>query len=590
MFDESFSGLLEAMEMLWEPFPKQVTALERPETEILYGGARGGGKTDAGIAWLLKWKDIPQCRALVLRLQANDLRDWSDRAYRMFAPFGAIRRGRIPEFVFPSGFTIWTGHLQDDTSWANYQGFEIQKLLFEELTQIPNEKRYLDLLGSLRSTIPDVWVQAFLTCNPGGPGHEWVHKRFIKLLDAFGKQAIPGKTIFTDKKGLRTRIFIPATVEDNPRIEQADPGYIEYLNSLPDGQRQAWRFGDWDAFKGQYFSEFRKKRLPDEPEEALHVIPAFQIPRHCPRWIGWDWGYSHDSAVYWLSRTEDSRIHVYREIVASEVGAEEFGVKVAEASLDDLEGLPDKAMTIYLSPDAFHRRDSRNTIAQQIEDGMSMVLGADSVFLADYNEDEREMGTTERILSMERRRAAQKDKTRITIERANNDRIGGWNYLRKLMRWKPLRERLAKTPDEKIVREILTMEDSTRRYAEYMLSCMGGHSEVLPRLQIHDCCSILPDAIMGAIYDERNPEDVKKQDGDDKIDALRYGVIAHKKTDLMLPKAEAVSRKLVKVQQGMESKLEGTSLFIAALQAEKQWKKQNGEGAWLRLGRGRNRK
>lgn len=558
-------------DLVWSPTPKQAIALARPETEILYGGARGGGKTDCGIAWLLKARDIPTARALVLRIQAQDLKDWCDRAERLYNLFGAKRRGRPSEFVFPSGYTVWTGHLQDDASWQAYQGFEIQLLLIEELTQIPNLQRFLDLRGSIRSTIAGLDAQCFLTANPGGPGHAWVKDRFINAVDFRGRKAIPGRPIIMDPDGKQSRIFIPSTVEDNPHLLEKDPGYIEYLNTLPTAQRKAWRFGDWDAYEGAYFSEFRKERLDGEPLEALHVIDPIEIPAFCPRWIGMDWAYRHESAVYWLARHEDSRIHVYREFVVRNLAPEEFGVKLAEMSLADIDGLPDKSMPMYLSPDAFAKRDGRMSIALQMEEGMKMVLGQDAVFLADFNEEESEVKSKDPARALEmlaERQRSQRGSTRIVIERANNDRIAGWNYLRTLMRWWPLMKRRGEdVPDMDVIRTLLAAPNGTQRFAEYINRFDALHGEVLPRLLIHrGACPLLPNAILAAQFSRQNPEDVQKTEGDDMIDALRYGVMGHRKRDVVLPSEVAASRLVESRARGLLS-LSEQSKYMMDLKA-----------------------
>ena len=106
------------MKIHWSPQPKQALALASDADEILYGGARGGGKTDAGQAWLLYHKDKERYRALVIRRNADDLKDWNDRAAYMFKPSMAIGAGNPSEFTFPSGAKIRTGHLKDENAYT----------------------------------------------------------------------------------------------------------------------------------------------------------------------------------------------------------------------------------------------------------------------------------------------------------------------------------------------------------------------------------------------------------------------------------------------------------------------------------------
>lgn len=274
---------------VWRPFPRQEFALLRSEFEVLMGGARGPGKTDTGIVWLLGdemgdgklYIHHPRYRALVIRKNADDLSDWLDRARYMFAGLNVSIAYKPAILRFPSGAVIRTGHLKDDQAYTKYQGHEYPRMLIEELTQIPDEKRYLQLISSCRSTITELRPQVFNTTNPGGIGHSWVKARFIDVA--------PPDTTYTDSEG-NTRIFVPATLDDNPVLQEKDPGYIKRLDALKKTDEElwrAWRLGDWDVFAGQVFREFRREH---------HVIRPIVPKKSFTHIIGMDWGYSENSA------------------------------------------------------------------------------------------------------------------------------------------------------------------------------------------------------------------------------------------------------------------------------------------------------
>lgn len=268
--------------VLWTPHPKQIEALERSEFEILYGGSRGGGKTAAGIAWMLEYTDNPNFRGLVLRRNSEDLKDWVDRASQLYSqlPNKGTQKGNPPEFHFDSGAIIRTGHLKDSQAYTKYQGHEYHKILLEELTHIAEEKQYLRILSSARSVIADLKPQIFLTTNPGGAGHMWVKQRFVD-------PAEPSTTIWDNG---RSRIFIPATMDDNPTLIKNDPQYVANIEALRESDPETyrvWRYGDWDVFAGQVFREFRRQ---------THVIKPIIPKSSFTHFLCMDWGYSESSA------------------------------------------------------------------------------------------------------------------------------------------------------------------------------------------------------------------------------------------------------------------------------------------------------
>ena len=99
-------------EVIFKPHEgAQTLSLSVSDTyETLYGGARGGGKTMCGLAWLLRDTESPKYRALVIRRNAEDLADWVDRARAMY-PHAKVT-GKPATNTFPSGAVIRCMHLK----------------------------------------------------------------------------------------------------------------------------------------------------------------------------------------------------------------------------------------------------------------------------------------------------------------------------------------------------------------------------------------------------------------------------------------------------------------------------------------------
>lgn len=249
------------------------------------------------MAWLLRWIDNPLYHALIIRKDVKDLSDWVDRARVMYAGTGANFAYRPAEIKFPSGAIFRTGHLNDANAYEAYQGHEYQKMLIEELTQIPEEESYLKLISSCRSTIEGLSPQVFATTNPGGSGHGWVKSRFIDVSKW-------GETYIDPKTGL-SRIFIPAKVTDNPILMDKDPGYLHMLEGLPTNLRKAWKDGSWDIVAGQVFTEWKLE---------THVVEPFPIPKEWNHWLAMDWGTNSPFAVGWYAQDFEQHTYLYREL------------------------------------------------------------------------------------------------------------------------------------------------------------------------------------------------------------------------------------------------------------------------------------
>lgn len=229
----------------------------------------------------------------------------------MYRDLGGVITGNPAVIRFPSGAIIRLGHLKDDSTYTKYQGHEYQKILIEELTQIATKDRYQKLISSCRTSVAELKPQVFCTTNPGGVGHLWVRELFID-------PAAPNKA-FTGEDGIR-RIYIPATMDDNPVLMDNDPEYVHSIEALKytdDALYKAWRFGDWNIFVGQVFKEWRV---------SIHVIPSLPYGvdiDNCKKYIGFDWGFNDPASAHWIAVAPENdqgvkHLYVYREIYANE--------------------------------------------------------------------------------------------------------------------------------------------------------------------------------------------------------------------------------------------------------------------------------
>src|SRR5665213_118606 len=267
-----------------------------PVFEVVYGGARGGGKTDAALGDFAIHAEGwgAAARGLLVRRTRVALGPTIKRARQIFAPEGAAWNEARSAFEWPSGAVLWFRHLDNDADADLYQGHSYSRVYVEELTQFPSPMAIDKLKATLRSA--EGAPTAFrATCNPGGAGVDVsrLHPGVAGPWEVFSERfANP----FTGEMLSLERQFIPARVADNPALMQSDPNYIARLARCGSAELvRAWLEGDWSVIAGAFFDTW----------SAKNILSPFPVPAHWTRVRAFDWGFASPFSVGWWALVDE---------------------------------------------------------------------------------------------------------------------------------------------------------------------------------------------------------------------------------------------------------------------------------------------
>lgn len=296
------------------PHPRQELFLGVDASEALFGGAAGGGKSDALLMAFLQYVDQPEYRGLILRRKKKDMERGDAilrRAMSWWLPTsrtGIRWSAQTWTFTFPSGATCEFGHAKNEMDIVtNYQGGSWQFIGFDELTQfIPSQYLYLFSRNRNTEDSGDIPLRIRATANPGGVSHSFVRDRFMTL--DYAKQFLEGtaapifaKPYVVEDEDSPTgwskghRFFVPSKMADNLSLKQKE--YRQRLRQMDSVTRKQLESGDWlissdGRFKPQWFGRFRHPDyLPASAGGYYQILNengqiAAQIhPRDCLRFI-----------------------------------------------------------------------------------------------------------------------------------------------------------------------------------------------------------------------------------------------------------------------------------------------------------------
>ena len=256
---------------------------DRPDgpTDVGYGGARGGGKSHFWIAQAVCDDMIrfPGLKGLYLRKVGKAGKE-AVEDLRRDVLHSTPHEWTSGILKLANGSRLIVGHFRNESDIDAYLGLQYDFALIEEATQISESKR--DKINTcVRSAKPGWRPRKYYGTNPGGVGHSWFKRLFIDPMRR-GKERL-------------TR-FVQATVRDNPFV---NPEYRTSLEALTGWLRKAWLDGDWDVAAGMYFTTWSHD----------HHVREIKIGKHWPVWMGFDYGYRHNT--YASPQTIDGDGNVY---------------------------------------------------------------------------------------------------------------------------------------------------------------------------------------------------------------------------------------------------------------------------------------
>lgn len=383
-----------AEEILGRPLrlqPKQSELLrlwdDSDYTRIAFGGARGGSKSGGARRCMLYRRLLyPRTTGLILRRTLKQLE--SSHILKLFEEYPRLRnwyRDQKKQLLFPNGSTLFFGSAQSEKDMGDYYSAEFADILIDEAQEF-GIRELERLSGSNRSTsnssILSKMIYSFMPSisEDGTPpiGLPYLKRVFVE--GALKPEEASEKWIFLQAFTWdNIEWFRKELVQDNisedefyqwSEIDRRDyfllrTAYGKKLSSITDKNlRDAWLYGKWDVFQGQYFPNFLDSKHVLSVEDCKAQIK----PWH-KKWVSLDWGYDHPLTAHWHAQDEKGRVITYREHWKRGQNEQDLGRELGKLSVaEKLIAFPISWDAGKLSPRAM--KDLPKSIMQMIADAL----------------------------------------------------------------------------------------------------------------------------------------------------------------------------------------------------------------------------
>jgi hypothetical protein len=277
--------------LTWAPCgPGQMAFLTASPLEVAAVGNRGAGKSEYLLVDFARHG--PSARGLLFRRTFPELSDIVHKAKALF--FKAFPKSctfNQADYVFrwASGAELKLAYLEGPDDYLRSHGKQFTWIGADEATLLKDLRGYLQMMSLLRSTNPAIKLAMRATCNPSGPSHNAVKRRFNLPLPA---GLIAGPIIDGQRQAIRI------SFQENAPLRHADPNYLQRVAgaAISEAQRAAWVEERWDVTSGGMYDDIWDAThhvLPDFPYQLLRttgrIDRALDFGGAAPSAVGFWW-------------------------------------------------------------------------------------------------------------------------------------------------------------------------------------------------------------------------------------------------------------------------------------------------------------
>lgn len=289
------------------PNAKQYLFLLEKRRHVAFGGARGGGKS-----WVVDFKAVllanhygapddfsEGIKICIVRRTLQDLVKNHLTQLKKLIGDAATYNQNLKLFTFKNGATIQLAYCDNDNDSDHFQGIEYDVIFIEEATQLQPD--WIKKIVTSCRGVNDFPHRVYYTCNPGGPGHQYIKRLFVDR-------------IFQGDEKPEDYAFIQSLVTDNKILMEYSPEYVNFLDNLPPKLKKAWRDGSWDVYEGQFFEEFTNDPSHYGDGKWTHVINPIKVKSYWPIYRSFDWGYKKPFSCGWYTVDDDGVLYRIAEL------------------------------------------------------------------------------------------------------------------------------------------------------------------------------------------------------------------------------------------------------------------------------------